>query len=177
MTRVIVFDAGFNLGYGVLARDYVRSGTHRLEGSWDRMDVAFRSMNKTVKRVVEMHGPITNISACLPFVSFKANPINLIPLMGFYCKLQEIAADLGLPFYAPLYESDARKAFLSPAPIPRKSEQIKRAVYHAVTKYRGWPACDTHASDALCAADFLLSKIDKGANWDRTPLFINRTPA
>jgi hypothetical protein len=174
MVRVLILDCGFNLGFGVLGRDYVRSGTHRLEGGWDRMDLAFRSMSKTVARIADMHQP-TVIGACIPFVSFKANPINLIPIMGFYAKAQEIAADLSLPFEV-IHESDARKAFLSPARIPRRSDDIKRAIM-AACALRGWPATDNHAADALCAADFLLAKLDKGSTWNRTPLFINRRSA
>lgn len=174
MIRVAIFDTGFNLGFGVLGRDYIRSGTHHLEGSSYQMGEAFRSMHKTVARVVERHQP-TVIGACQPFVSFKANPINMRPIFGFFCFLQYIADDLGLPFHD-IYESDARKAFLSPAKIPRKSEDIKRAVMAACT-LRGWPATDNHASDALCAADFLLAKLDKKSGWDRTPLFINRERA
>jgi hypothetical protein len=165
--RVCVIDCGFNLGFGVLGRDYVRSGTYRLEGQWDRMDLAFRSMAKIVERIAEKHQP-TVIGACIPFVSFKANPINLIPIMGFYARLQEIAADLDLPFHS-IHESDARKAFLAPAPVPRKSKDIKAAV-KAACDLRGWPATDGHAADALCVADFALAQLDRDAGWYRTPL-------
>lgn len=179
MIRACVFDLGFNAGYGVLARDYVRSGTHRLDGSWNKMGLAFRTLNKTVRRVVEMHEP-TDLGACRPFVStrrdpntgkFVVNHMNMIPMMGFYAKLQEIADELGLPFHD-IYESDARKAFLSPSPIPRKSEDIKRAVM-AACALRGWPTIDSHSADALCACDLLLAQLDKGSGWNRLPLFLN----
>lgn len=179
--RVMVIDTGFSLGFGVLGRNnYVRSGTHRLEGSWCQMGLAFRTMTTTVTRLVEMHKPEV-IGACRPFVSMQRDPKsnkfivnhqNLIPIMGFYAKLQEIADELKLPFHD-IYESDARKAFLSPAPVPRKSKDIKTAI-NAACEARGWPANYDHASDALCAADFLLAKLDPKAVGiaERTPLFV-----
>jgi hypothetical protein len=40
-------------------------------------------------------------------------------------------------------------------------------------RLRNWPATDNHAGDALCVADFVLAKLDKGAGWNRTPLGAN----
>lgn len=166
----MAIDCGFNAGFGVLGSDgYVKSGTHRLDGTSSEMGMSFRSMRKIVLRLAERHAP-SHIGAAFPFVSHKANPINLIPIMGFYARLQEIADELEIPFHS-IPESRARSAFLSPLPVPRKSEAIKRAVYEQCVA-RGWPATDDHASDALCVADYLLATVTKGARAaDRMPLF------
>jgi len=166
--RVMALDLGFCCGYGVVGRNYIRSGTHRLDGGSSQMGAAFRSLRATVLRIVDKHQP-DHLCAAIPYVAMKANPINLIPIMGFYCRLQEIADEISAPFY-PVNEARARKAFLSPIPIPRKSVDIKRAI-HDSCKQRGWPSTDDHATDALCVAHYLLATLDQDDAVTSLPLF------
>lgn len=168
--RIAAFDLGMNCGFGVLGRDYCRSGTYRLGGGSSEMGVTFRSLVGVVNRVVTAHKPQV-LTAVEPHIGREANPINLKMIFGLFCRLQEVALDLELPFHAGVIESDARKAFLGK--VPRRSKEIKIAVVHGC-RIRGWPATDDHAADALCTADFVLAQLDKGSGWNRTPLAANQ---
>ena len=167
--KILAIDNGFRCGYAVLSNDMVRSGSKGVEGSSADMGLTFRSYSALVHGWIDKYKPDV-VGTAIPFVGLFGTPVELIPIFGMFCKLQEIAFEAGLRFEK-FSESDARKAFLSPAPTPRKSKDIKAAVI-AACALRGWPATDNHAADALCAADFLLAKLDKGSGWDRTPLFI-----
>lgn len=169
--RIMALDLGFTCGYGVLGRNnYVRSGSHAVKGSSIEMGEAFRSLRAIILKLAQEHKP-TKIVAAYPFIGRKITPTQLRPIMGFDCKAQEVADELGVPFEH-VYESDARGAFLGEGMVPRTSKFVKLAV-HAECVSRRWPACDGHASDALCIAALVLDRDNAAGAAERTPLFRN----
>jgi Holliday junction resolvasome RuvABC endonuclease subunit len=134
------------------------------------MGEAFRSLAIIVRRLLEEHRPDV-VAVSMPFIGRFITPVQLIPVMAFPCRIQELADEAGIRFMR-IHEPDARRAFLGAGQTPRKSKDIKRAIMEAC-RLRDWPATDNHAADALCVADFVLNQIDPSRSHERTPLFLS----
>jgi len=167
--RGLGIDCGFRTGFGALGgRKAPASGSYHLAGSSAEMGQAFASLVPIVNGLIVSQKP-DFIVVAMPFIGQKVTPVQLIPIMAFPCRVQEIADEHSIPFYR-IAESDARKALLGF--VPGGSDAIKKAVVSGC-RQRGWPCCDNHAGDALCVVDFKLNELDPKGAHERTPLFIS----
>lgn len=171
--RVLGIDCGFSTGYGLLGGKKVLSGSFPIAGTSDQMGVALRSFRELMlNRLIPQLSPEV-IVAAVPFIGRDATPVSLRPIFGFECRLQEIADDNGIKYFR-IYESEARRALVSPAKLPQRSKQIKEAII-AECRNRGWPCTDGHAADALCVADYQRSILMPRRSHENTPLFLARS--
>lgn len=169
--RVLAIDAGFTLGYGFLAsgKKHALSGSWTIKGGSEQMGEAFRSVRKVFLGLIEKDRPDVIVTA-MPFIGRLVSPVQLRPIFGFDCLIQDLADEYGIRFER-IREVEARKAFIGG--VPRKSKDIKAAVI-GECRSRGWPACDSHAADALCVASYMLDKLEPARSHERTPLFVRR---
>lgn len=168
--RVAGYDPGFNFGYGVLERGKpALSGSHKIPGSGRRLGAALNHVERWLLSHMREHKPDVVVIA-IPFISRKATPTLLRPLMSFAGMVEKVADTLRIDCKE-IQESDARLAFLGS--VPRKSKAIKAAIM-ASCEQRGWPCADDHAGDALCVAEFCLAILDPLRAHENTPLFVER---
>jgi len=167
--RGLGIDCGFRTGFGALGgRKPPASGSYHLAGSSEQMGQAFASLVPIINGLIVAQKP-DFIVVAMPFIGKNVTPVQLIPIMAFPCRVQEIADEHSVPFYR-IAEADARKALLGF--VPAGSAAIKLAVVTGC-RQRGWPCCDNHAGDALCVVDFKLNELEPKTAHARTPLFIS----
>jgi hypothetical protein len=165
---ILTFDAGFNLGWSLVGRPKIFSGSHKLPGSGRQLGLALAASRVKVRDLIQIHKPDV-VAIAAPFISRKATPDALRPLFAFYGQIEEEA------FYAKVrcvevYENEARGAFLGLGNVPKGTDLIKKAVMQAC-KDRNWPCPDNHAADSLCVGAFVLEQLDPDGAYETTPLF------
>lgn len=164
--RCMGVDLGFRVGFGLLGGRRVLSGSFALKGSSTKMGEAFHSLVEVMGGLIAKHRPEA-IGTAMPFISRVVTPVQLIPICGFFCRLQEICDDAAIPFHV-IHEPHARKAFMGG--VPRKSKDIK-LLAQAECRARWWPVTDGHAADALAIASFMMEMMEPKRAHEQTPLF------
>lgn len=178
MPRVLAFDLGKHLGFGLLGVGDPVSGSREILKRWSPLGPSFLILEDMLLSLINQHNPDV-LAVALPFVrlgpraSMIDTPQNLVPMFGAFAILNRVAAVKCLRLET-IEESDARSIMLG-RDLPWKSAAIKAAIIQAC-RDRGWPCCDDHAGDALCIAAAILERLDPGQAYQTTPLFTTTAP-
>lgn len=158
MARLLALDAGFFTGYACIQPGAAPvTGSVAVPGSADDLGLACTRFGHLVRDLLERFKP-DGLVLCTPWISKKFQDINAtLVLFGFFGIAAAVAYSAKVPLYR-VHEPQARRAFLAPAKVPKKSADIKAAVI-AKCQERRWYVCDDHAADALVAAIFQLDQI------------------
>lgn len=166
--KVLAFDLGRKLGFGVLGGPKVSSGTRELFKRWSPFGDCLLILENCLQGLIDKHNPDV-LGVARPFTRHGDTPMNLLPMYGGFAILNRLAAVNHLPIEV-IQESDARNMMLGKGNMPRGSAALKLAV-HKACKARSWPACDFEASDALCIAAAVLERLCPAKAHQTTPLF------
>lgn len=179
--RVLAFDIGKTLGFGLLGGERTLSGSHEIVKRWTPLGESLLKLEDRMHSLILAHKP--NVLACArPFVRERQwkptveafleqrydTPLNLVPMFSGYGFLHGLAAAVGLRLEL-IEESDARSILLGNM-LPQRSDKVKAAVMQAC-RDRGWPVTDDHAGDALCVAAAITERLDPAQSYEMTPLF------
>lgn len=161
--RLLALDAGFSTGYACIQPGLPPiTGTVDVPGSAAELGLACTRFGHLARDLLERFKP-DGLVLCTPYISKKFQDINpTLVLFGFFGVAAAVAYSAKVPLYR-VHEPQARRAFLAPAKIPRKSKEIKAAVL-AACQARSWFVCDDHAADALVAALFQLDELAAAAS-------------
>lgn len=174
MPRVLSFDLGKTLGFGLLEPGQpARSGSYEIVKKWSPFGDALVILENRLNGLIILHQP-THLAVARPFVrrgvggAMIDTPQNLVPMFGAFAIMHRLAAMCGLPVRQ-IEESDARSIMLG-EDMPQASAPLKAAIMQAC-RDRGWPVKDDHAGDALCIASAILERLQPSKAHQTTPLF------
>lgn len=180
MRRVLAFDLGKRLGFGLLGGASVLSGSHDIVPRWSPLGASLLKLEDRLADLITAHQPQA-IACATPFVrldrdeddparKYNDTTQNLVPMFACYGALHMVAAAMGVLLKA-VNEQDAREKFLGAGNVPSGSFKLKTAVQQEC-RNRGWPATDDHAADALCVASAAVELLDPELSYEVTPLFM-----
>ena len=105
MIRVLVFDVGFSCAWACLQRGSDPAcGTHHVAGSSINFGTAMRDADLFMSRIVKQVEP-SHIVRARPFIGRFVRPMQLLPIMGFSAKVEEVASRHGIECFE-VVESD-----------------------------------------------------------------------
>lgn len=177
--RVLVFDAGMNLGYGAVGGGrIVTSGSRRLRGGPRDMGVTAEHAREIILAKIADEKPDL-VGFASPFVgqTWDAEkkrwrpiaPDNIRPLFGIIAIIEMVCRDMGIPC-CEVEEGEARRHLLGTGNLPKGTKAIKEAIQRAIRE-RNWSFCDDHSADALCVASYIWECKNPDQAHRTTPLF------
>lgn len=172
--KVLGFDVGFNLGWGVVQHDGpVSSGTIKIPGSVINFGLSMFEAEKEIRQVVARVVPRLIIVA-EPWVQHSPPPTAtaLRPIMAFEGLVEKIGYEAGIEV---IEENEARvRGYFKIPSRPHIKKNVAVAQYCAAM---GWPADSEHSGDALVMAAYGLGLRVPDRQHELLPMFRKRRAA
>lgn len=176
--RILALDLATHFGFacGSVKEGMVESGSYKIPPTHENLGLFGAYFRRWLDGAITRLEPAVIIyeSPILPGVG-QTNLATLRKLYGL-CLLTEVIADDHSVVCEEANLSDIRAHALGKGNIPRKRDDVKRAVI-AWCRSRGWNPLDDNHADALALLSYRLALIDRSFALKAMPLFRQAEPA